>query len=198
MHDAGADLPPLRPTPGSWGALVAADLPAFLRDHGACEQQAALTALSLVGSYPGDVDLCLRMTSLAAEEIVHLRKVLLLLGRRGLTLPGRRRNAWVAALHDAMDRRSAASLKVDRLLVAALIEARSCERFATARAHVSDPEVAALLDELGPAEARHWRTFHDLAARELPAGELEARWSAWLAREGALAARFGISPEVHG
>jgi tRNA-(ms[2]io[6]A)-hydroxylase len=93
-------------------------------------------------------------------------------------------------------------LKVDRLLVGALIEARSCERFTrlleALRATGAEPDVARLLEDLGPAEARHWRTFHALAARELPAAELTERWRRWLEIERDASARGGRRPTVHG
>src|SRR5687767_12861298 len=84
-----ADLPLLEATPANWPALAAANLPAFLSDHAVCEQQAALSALSLIGQYPGDPELVERMSALAAEEISHLRRVLALLHRRGWKPAGR-------------------------------------------------------------------------------------------------------------
>jgi tRNA-(ms[2]io[6]A)-hydroxylase len=192
------DLPLLHATPRSWAELAAADLPAFLADHAVCEQQAALAALGLVGHYPGDAELVERMTSLAAEEISHLRRVCALLHRRGLEPAKRRPNPWVRELlsHQETDREP--ELKVDRLLVCALIEARSCERFSRLLEVVEDPEVASLLRDLGPAEHRHWRVLFTLAARELPREQLDPRWRRWLEVEARLTARGGRRPVVHG
>ena len=88
--------------------------------------------------------------------------------------------------------------KVDRLLFGALVEARSCERFTRLLAVIDDGEVARLLDDLGPAEQRHWETFHALAAREIAADALAERWQGWLAFEGELQSRAGVEPTVHG
>ena len=76
------ELPLLSVTPRSWANVAAAALDVFLADHAVCEQQAALNALSLIGQYPGDEELVERMSSLAAEEIAHLRRVAGILRRR--------------------------------------------------------------------------------------------------------------------
>jgi tRNA-(ms[2]io[6]A)-hydroxylase len=191
-------LPLLVTTPRSWAELAARHLDVFLADHAVCEQQAALNALSIIGQYPADEELVERMASLAAEEIAHLRRVAGLLRTRGIPPAGRRVNPWVRRLHDRMATQREPERQVDRLLVGALIEARSCERFTRLAEVVDDPEVARLLNDLGPAEARHWRMFHDLAARLMPAGVLEARWRRWLEFERDLATGLGVGPTVHG
>lgn len=198
-----AELPLLAPSPDGWAELAASQLSAFLADHAVCEQQAALFALSLVGHYPEDRDLVDKMSALAAEEAVHLRRVAAALERRDAHPDRRRANPWVQRLRRHMETDREPLLKVDRLLVGALIEARSCDRFTrlleVLRARGDDPDVVRLLEDLGPAEARHWRTFHALASRELPAAELDERWRRWLEIEReATAAQGGRSPTVHG
>ena len=196
--DPDADSPLLAPTPQRWAELAAANLPVFLADHAVCEQQAALTALGLIGQYPDDTELVARMGSLAAEEVAHLRRVSGLLERRGWPLAKRRPNPWVRGLRERMQTDREPGLKVDRLLVCALIEARSCERFTLLGGVVEDEEVAQMLADLGPAERRHWQMFHALAAREVDVGTLQARWRQWLEIEEELNARGGVRPTVHG
>lgn len=195
-----AELPLLSRTPERWARIAAADLPSFLADHAVCEQQAALFGLSLVGLYPEDAELVERMSALAAEEAVHLRRVAALLHRRGLHPARRRSNPWVQALREHVRSDREDELKVDRLLLGALIEARSCERFTRLHAEIveRDPEVARLLEDLGPAEARHWRMFHALARRELPEEALEARFAEWLEIERRVTDARGVEPLVHG
>jgi len=195
-----SDLPVLRGTPESWARLAVEDLATFLADHAVCEQQAALTALNLAAHYPDDDELVRHMAALAAEEVSHLRRVLRLLHGRGLHLARRRPNPFVNELRTHIRKVSEPELKVDRLLLGALIEARSCERFARLLPLVErkDPEVAALLRDLGPAEKRHWEMFHGLAAREVGAEELEQRWRTWLHWEQELMDLRGRSPTVHG
>ncbi len=200
LLDVRNDLPLLRPTPVSWARLAAANLPCFLADHAICEQQAALSALNLVAHYPQDDELVRRLTALALEEVTHLRRVSALLHRRGLSLCRRRTNPWVKALRERMSGERKGLLKVDRLLVGALIEARSCERFTLLAEQLQgrDPEVADLLHDLGPAERRHWELFHRLAGRDADPEWLSAHWRGWLEFERDLASGFGAHPTVHG
>ncbi len=195
-----AELPLLTATPARWAELAAAHLDTFLADHAVCEQQAALFGLSLVGHYPADDELVERMGALAAEEVSHLRRVHLLLRQRGHSISRRRGNLWVQGLRQRIDKTGEDVLKVDRLLVGALIEARSCERFSTLLVQIQDsePEVARLLQDLGPAEKRHWLMFFQLAERDLDAAQLQARWQGWLEHEAELSRRGGIEPTVHG
>ena len=191
-------LPLLLPTEPSWAALAAADLRTFLSDHAVCEQQAALSAMALIGQYPDDPELVDRMSALAAEEISHMRRVLGILHRRGWRAAGRRANPWAQGLRAHLKAVQEPWLKADRLLVGALIEARSCERFTLLHAASDDTEVRALLLDLGPAEKRHWQLFYRLAERDLPPSEVAERFARWLAIERDLAAQGGVRPTVHG
>jgi len=191
-------LPLLHRTPRVWAELAARQLPTFLADHAVCEQQAALTGLNLVAHYPDDDELVRCMISLATEEVSHLRRVTRLLHRRGLKPARRRTNPYVSRLRSRMARESELELKIDRLLVGALIEARSCERFTRLLELVEDGEVTELLRDLGPAEQRHWEMFYGLAARESAPATLEPRWHAWLEWESELMAALGRTPTVHG
>ncbi len=200
LESVRAELPLLIWTPQSWAALAADNLGTFLADHAICEQQAAVFGLSLIGHYPDDADLVVEMGKLAAEEVSHLRRVASLLHRRGLAPSGKRGNPWVQALRKNMETNRSPMLKVDRLLVGALIEARSCERFTTLLEEITDrdPEVASLLADLGPAEKRHWQTFHRLAAREIDPERFAERWQRWLTIERDACAQGGVRPTVHG
>ncbi|MEM7352838.1 MAG: tRNA isopentenyl-2-thiomethyl-A-37 hydroxylase MiaE [Acidobacteriota bacterium] len=195
-----AELPLLTATPTAWAELAAAHLDEFLADHAVCEQQAALFGLSLIGHYPADDELVERMGALAAEEVAHLRRVHVLLRHRGQSISRRRGNPWVQGLRQRVEKAREDLLKVDRLLVGALIEARSCERFSTLLVQIrdSEPEVARLLQDLGPAEKRHWEMFFHLAEREIDPLQLQTRWQGWLEHEAELSRRGGREPTVHG
>lgn len=199
-HDAARSAPGplLSTTPRAWAELAARQLPVFLADHAVCEQQAAIAALALAGAYPQDAELVDRLSALAIEEVVHLRRVASLLRDRGLSPARKRANAWVQALRARIESSGEPHRKCDRLLVCALIEARSCERFDRLLEVVQDDEVAALLTDLGPAEARHWQLFHRLAARDYPAAAFAVRWRTWLEIERELSAAGGRDPTVHG
>jgi len=148
------------------------DVAAMLVDHAHCEIKAASNALSLAVRHPADLEVARALTDLAREEIDHFQRVLSILSARGLNLGPPPVDAYAAGLRSAaraLPQKRGASPLVDRLLVGALIEARSCERFKLlADATMGDgsqAEVHALWSELLAAEARHYRTFVDLAVR---------------------------------
>jgi tRNA-(ms[2]io[6]A)-hydroxylase len=191
------------PTDSAWAEEALRDVDAVLVDHAHCEMKAASNALSLAARHPGDPERVRALTDLAREEIDHFQRVLAVLVARGVTLGPPPVDPYAADL-----RRAAGELPrdggergplVDRLLVGALIEARSCERFKLlAEAASRDPahaELRAFWDELLAAEARHYRAFVDLAARAAGdraaalarldrIAEAEARIVLGLAREG--------------
>jgi len=195
-----AELPLLVATRPDWAKLAAANLPQFVADHAVCEQQVAMYALSLAGYYPDDLELVRKAGALAAEEVQHFRRVVAILERRGWPLAGRRSNRWAQALRQRIEAGREPWTKVDRLLFGALIEARSCERFTLLLDEIraDDPELADLLDDLGPAEKRHWEMFRELAGREVDGEALVARFQGWLEFERGLQMSLGVEPTVHG
>lgn len=162
----------LAPTDPAWANVACADLNATLIDHAHCELKAATNALSLVARYPDELDLVLALSALAAEELEHFRIVIGHLKERGLTLGAPPVDEYAAALRKATttlpQRHVERFVLVDRLLVGALIEARSCERFrlltgVLAETNNPDTKLRAFYDELFVAEAKHFRTYVDLA-----------------------------------
>lgn len=170
------------PTDGAWAAAALREADAVLVDHAHCELKAASNALSLVARHPGDPALAQALTDLAREEIEHFQRVMTVLAARGVALGPPPVDAYAAALRRAahvLPRRASVTGLVDRLLVAAVIEARSCERFQllAEEARGCSPllpaeapergggELHALWQELLAAEARHYRTFVDLAVQ---------------------------------
>jgi tRNA-(ms[2]io[6]A)-hydroxylase len=157
------------------------DLDRVLVDHAHCEMKAASNALSLAARHPERRGLVRALTDLAREEIDHFQRVLAVLEARGLTLGPPPIDEYAAALRHAAHAATEASRSrsarlgalVDRLLVGALIEARSCERFkllAAALVEAGEAEIGAFYAELLAAEARHHRSFVDLAVSVAPDG----------------------------
>lgn len=188
------------PTDAGWIEAAMRDVDAVLVDHAHCEMKAASNALSLAARHPGDLELVRALTDLAREEIEHFQRVLALLEQRGVALGAPPVDAYAADLRRAAnalprDPGPASSL-VDRLLVGALIEARSCERFkllaeATGQgARPGQQALHALWSELLAAEARHYRTFVDLATRAAVGdrARIAARLAAIARAEGAIVA----------
>jgi len=157
-------------TDDAWVTHAVGDVDALLRDHAHCEMKAASNALSLAARYPDDLGLVCALTSIAKEEIEHFQRVVAVLERRGIALGSPPVDEYAAALRRAassLPREGDGTALVDRLLVGALIEARSCERFKLLAAALSeqDVELHRFYEELFAAEARHFRVFVDLATK---------------------------------
>jgi tRNA-(ms[2]io[6]A)-hydroxylase len=158
------------PTDPEWVAHALGDLGALLVDHAHCEMKAASNALSLAARHSDRVDVVLALTDLAKEELDHYQRVVRMLAARGLTLGTPPVDEYAAALRRAVHATASGNATwgplVDRLLVGALIEARSCERFKLvidALPAGTEPELHAFYTELFACEARHFRTYVDLA-----------------------------------
>jgi len=170
-----AAIPLRSATPDSWALRSVARFPELLADHAVCELQASVHALSLVGAYPDDAELVDRLSALAAEELRHFRRVAREARRLGARLFTKRRNHYVAALRAACRGGGEPAKGLDLLLVAALIEARSEERFRVLRPHVPVARLRRHYDELADDEARHGPIYLALAARHAGAEAAERR-----------------------
>ena len=193
-----------RPTDPRWAHVALADLDAVLADHAHCEMKAASNALSLATREPASPSVARALVALAEEELQHFRAVLDLLELRGIALGKPDVDVYAAELRriaNETGKKTKEGSLIDRLLVGALIEARSCERFrllADALAARGDA-LASFYDDLFASEARHYRTLVDLAA--LVAGEeaeVRARLAELARAEGELTARLGVRASIHG
>lgn len=162
------------PTDASWLAQVDSNLEEVLIDHAHCEKKAAGTALNLIFHYVEDIELCREMTEIVNEELEHFHMVIDLLARRGIRFRRLKPSQYGARLH-ALVRKSEPERAVDRLLVAGLIEARSCERFQALASHVKDAELAEFYRSLFESEARHHSTYTRLAKHFAPEEVVDAR-----------------------
>ena len=189
------------PTDPRWVELVDKDISAILSDHAWCEQKAASNAISLIVRYPDHIGLVEELTRIAQEEIAHFGMVVERIKARGLELEPERKDHYVNELLTFVRKEGTRAQRlVDRLLFSAMIEARSCERFTRLLEVLrdSDPEVARLLADLGPAEKRHWQLFYRLAGREVAPEALAERFRGWLELDRDLALAAGVLPTVHG
>ncbi|WP_370325155.1 tRNA isopentenyl-2-thiomethyl-A-37 hydroxylase MiaE [Euzebya sp.] len=187
-------------TPPGWEAVALADLHATMSDHAHAEKKAALAGLSLLNAEPERDDLVARMAKLAREEIRHLDQVLGHMRARGWSLRPDRADRFARALiAERRGGRGEAAL-CDRLLVAALIEARSWERLnllGMALAEAGEDELAAFYVELARSEAGHYRVFVDLAASECPGEDVAARLGELAEVEAAVIAALPHEPRIH-
>jgi tRNA-(ms[2]io[6]A)-hydroxylase len=201
-----------RPTSERWVEVALGNLDAVLVDHAHCEMKAASNALSLAVRASQTPGVVAELVALAEEELSHFRRVFSELESRGVPLGPPPPDGYAAELrrivraHRDTSRQPAAQQSealVDRLLVAALIEARSCERFrllSQALKERGPADLGLLYEELLAAEARHFRTFVDLARKVAHPDEawVEARLCEVAILEGELAGRLEGAPAIHG
>ncbi len=168
-------------TPQAWIEAALSNPEELLIDHAHCEKKAASTALALLYRYPGHGELLQRMSRLAREELRHFEQVVALMVARGVAYRHLPAGRYAGALHELV-RSAEPGRLVDTLVVGALIEARSCERFA-ALAPCLDDELARFYRSLLRSEARHFQDYLALAGTVGGAGEVEARVAVFAARE---------------
>jgi tRNA-(ms[2]io[6]A)-hydroxylase len=191
----------LTPTDPAWVQAAEADLDRLLCDHAHCELKAAQSALSLLARYGGEAPNLLEpLSALACEETEHFIEVQRRLRARGVRLAPPARDDYVTELRAAArsDRHDDRPALLDRLLVAALIEGRSCERFRLLSEHLRDAELRAFYRELMTSEAHHFALFSGLAGECFGAEESRSRLKVLAAREAAIADRLPLGPTVHG
>jgi tRNA-(ms[2]io[6]A)-hydroxylase len=149
-------------TDARWFAQVDEHLDEILIDHAHCEKKAAGTAMNLIFHYVENIELCREMTEIVNEELEHFHQVLDILQRRGIRFRRLKPSQYGNKLHELV-RKSEPEKAVDRLLIAGLIEARSCERFQALAEHIDDAELADFYRSLFESEARHHATYTRLA-----------------------------------
>jgi tRNA-(ms[2]io[6]A)-hydroxylase len=196
MNDALQEIHDFLPcrTPQQWidNALENQDL--MLIDHAHCEKKAASTALSLMYRYVDNTDLLNKMSRLAREELRHFEQVLAIMTKRGVDYCHLTPARYAAGLRQEVRSDDPGRL-VDVLIVGAIIEARSCERFA-ALAPFLDENLAEFYTSLLKSEARHYRDYLALA-EQAAGGSVEARTSEFLALEKALIEKPDIEFRFH-
>jgi tRNA 2-(methylsulfanyl)-N6-isopentenyladenosine37 hydroxylase len=176
------------PTPPAWVEEAVRGWPQLLLDHVNCEKKAASTALSLMFTYPEDRVLTVALSRLAREELRHFEQVLRAMSALGVPFTRQRPGRYAQQLHRAL-RTSDPGRKLDLLLVSALIEARSAERFALLAPHLPAP-LARLYADLGASETRHFALYLGFARAAAP-GE----WRQRLGELAALEAQLATTPD---
>lgn len=149
-------------SPQRWLKQVDENLAEVLIDHAHCEKKAAGTAMNLLFAYVDNEELCREMTTIVNEELEHFHMVVEILKQRGIEFRRLKPSQYGRRLNDLV-RKQEPQRAIDRLLVAGLIEARSCERFGLLRDNLADKELAAFYDGLFESEARHHTTYIRLA-----------------------------------
>lgn len=172
-------------TPPAWVDAAVADLPTLLVDHANCEKKAASTALALIFSYPEDRTLAVALSRLAREELKHFEQVERLMKKLEVSHVRMKPGRYASELRKLV-RTHDPKRKLDLMIVHALIEARSCERFGLLSARLPQ-EVRELYAQLERSEARHFEIYLEFAGREFDAEEIDARLDVIATREAELA-----------
>lgn len=175
------------PTDPRWVNLAEIDLAEILTDHAYCEQKAATACISLIQAYPEKEEMVEALAPIVTEEWGHFRMVLAELKKRQLRLGRQRKDEYVNALQSF--KKSGGSREdalLERLLVFALIEARSCERFRLLSLHCSDLDLRSWYHKFMVAEAGHYRLFIDLSELYFGKERVWARWQEYLAHEAGI------------
>ena len=187
------------PTDPRWVKLVEQNISEILTDHAWCEQKAASNAISTIVRYPDLTDMVEELTAIAQEEMEHFGMVLEKIKARGFTLGHERKDDYVGQLSKFIKRGGSREGQiVDRLLLAAMIEARSCERFKMLSKRIEDADLAEFYRELMISEAGHYTTFLKLARKYGGGIDVDARWQECLEFEADIIQNYGKKETMHG
>ena len=179
-HKLGLNLP----TDPRWVNIAEKNIEDILVDHAYCEQKAASSCISMIVQFPDKKELVDLMTQVVAEEWSHFERVLEKLKDRGYSLGQSRTDDYVNALSRVIKKGGSREQQlVEKLLINALIEARSCERFRLLWKHIQDEDLQKFYYELMVSEASHYKNFLSLAKTYLPEDLVMIRWNEILKQE---------------
>ncbi|WP_242457856.1 tRNA-(ms[2]io[6]A)-hydroxylase [Pedobacter sp. BS3] len=179
--------------------VVESNIEEILTDHAFCEQKAASNAITLIVQNPNLSDLVQEMAQLVQEEMDHFKRVHDIILERGYTLGRERKDDYVNELAKFIIKGGTRNQQlIDRLLFAAMIEARSCERFKVLSEHINDEQLAAFYHELMISEATHYTLFLRLARQYAEGIDVDKRWQEFLAYEAGVIQRYGKKETIHG
>ena len=187
------------PTDPRWVNIVEKNIEDILTDHAWCEQKAASTAVSLIVGFPEYTELVQEMISLIKEEISHFKMVHDKILERGWVLGRDRKDDYVLQIVQFFPKGGSRTTQlVHRLLYAALIEARSCERFRLLSEELEDKELAEFYRKLMVSEANHYTMFLGFARQYGDRKEVDQKWNELLAFEAEVMKDLGRHQSIHG
>ncbi|GAB1855512.1 tRNA-(ms[2]io[6]A)-hydroxylase [Flavobacteriaceae bacterium MHTCC 0001] len=187
------------PTDPRWVNIVEKNIEEILTDHAFCEQKATSTAISLIVSFPEYTELVQEMTALVKEEISHFKMVHDKIIERGWILGRDRKDDYVIKLMKFFPKGGSRTTQlVHRLLYAALIEARSCERFRLLSEELEDEELRTFYRNLMVSEANHYTMFLGFARQYGNKKEVDIKWQQLLDYEAKIISNLGTSEAIHG
>ena len=187
------------PTDPRWADIAGKNIEDILVDHAYCEQKAASTAISLIVTYPEYPELVTAMTALAREEMGHFKMVHDRILKMGFTMGWDRKDEYVLKLREFFPKGgSRITQMVHRLLIAGLIEARSCERFRLLSEELEDKELAKFYRNLMVSEANHYTMFLKFARQYGDRKIVDQKWQELLDFEAEIMKELGKNESIHG
>jgi tRNA-(ms[2]io[6]A)-hydroxylase len=191
-HVLGLELP----TDPRWVNIAEKNIEEVLIDHAYCEQKAASSCISLIVTYPEKEKLVTELTPVVAEEWSHFERVLVQLAKRGYHLGFPRKDEYVDQLQKIIKKGGSRDQQlVEKLLINALIEARSCERFRLLWKGIADEELSKFYYELMVSEAGHYKNFLSLAKTYMDEELVEKRWREILQQEAEIIKSLEVRPD---
>ncbi|MET3732688.1 tRNA-(ms[2]io[6]A)-hydroxylase [Moheibacter stercoris] len=182
-----------------WANIAEQNLEEILTDHAWCEQKAASNAIYLIINNAELPDLVSTMSEIAIEEMQHFKMVHDIILERGYEFGRERKDDYVNQLVKFCKKNATREEAfIDRLLFAAMIEARSCERFRVLSTNIKDEKLAKFYHELMVSEANHYTVFLGFARKYAGEIDVEKRWKEWLDFEGELIKSYGTKETIHG
>ncbi|SHJ63653.1 tRNA-(ms[2]io[6]A)-hydroxylase [Flavobacterium haoranii] len=189
------------PTDPRWANIAEGNLEEILSDHAWCEQKAATNAINLIINNSEKPDLVEEMLKISIEEMEHFKAVHDIIQERGYEFKRERKDDYVNELAKYMKKSSNGTREsglIERLLFAAMIEARSCERFRVLSENIQDKKLAKFYRDLMESEAMHYTTFINFARKYTETIDVEKRWNEWLEEEAKIIKNYGNKETVHG
>lgn len=170
-------------TPDAWLQYAAEHMPLLLLDHAHCERKAAGTAINFISKYPEKRELISVMAPLAREELLHFEKVIDIMRQREISYAPLQPSEYASNLHKYTTNKDGIERLCDQLIIGAIIEARSCERFNAIIPYIKDHELSKFYKTLVKSECRHFEEYLHLA--KFYGGDIDRRISQFLAIENA-------------
>ena len=187
------------PTDPRWVNIAEMNIEENLTDHAFCQQKAASTAMSLIVSFPEFTEVVTKMISLVEEEISHFKMVHDLIVNRGFTLGRDRKDNYVVSILKFFPKGGSRTTQlIHRLLYAALIEARSCERFRLLSENLKDKKLAKFYKKLMISEAHHYTMFLNLARKHGDRELVDKKWELLLQYEAKIMEKLNNHESIHG
>ena len=181
-----------------WANIAEGNLEEILTDHAWCEQKATTNAITIITMCPEYPEIVTELLKIAQEELEHFQMVHEIIKKRGYEFGRERKDDYVGQLFKFIVQGTRKEYIIDRMLFAAMIEARSCERFRVLTENIKDEELKTFYKDLMISEAGHYTTFIGFARQLGEVEKVNARWEEWLDYEAEIIKSYGKKETIHG